>query len=65
MSAIPEEFVQKTSERSADVPQPFPLHGNRLVHAPPRLLFDHLELRPHAVPPGLPLDLEFALAGRA
>ena len=37
-----------------DVPQPFPL-----VHAPPHLLFEHLELRSHAVRPGLPFDLEF------
>src|ERR1700730_7451814 len=48
-----------------DVPQPFPLNWDRLVHAPPHLLFDHLELRPHAVAPGLPYDLEFALASLA
>src|SRR6516165_1053133 len=46
-----------------DVPQPFPLLGDRLVHAPPHLLFDHRELRSHAVPPGLPFDLEFSRAG--
>ena len=45
-----------------DVPQPFPLNGDRLVHAPPHLLFDHLELRSHAVRPGLPSDLEFTRA---
>jgi hypothetical protein len=39
---------------------PLPLLGDRLVHASPHLLFDHLELRPHAVPPGLPFDLELA-----
>jgi len=48
-----------------DMPQPLPLYGNRLVHAPPHLLFDHLKLRPHAVSPGLPFDLEFARAGFA
>ena len=48
-----------------DMPQPFPLVGDRLVHAPPHLLFDHLELRPHAVAPGLPFDLEFARVGFA
>src|SRR5262249_41738144 len=46
-----------------DIPQPFPLRGDRLVHAPPHLLFEHLELRPHAVRTGLPLDLEFTRAG--
>src|SRR5947209_4447585 len=45
--------------------QPFPLIGDRLVHVLPHLLFDHLELRPHALRPGLPLDLEFALPGLA
>src|SRR6266516_694570 len=48
-----------------DVPQPLSLFGNWLMHAPPHLLFDHLELRLHAVSPGLPLDLEFALASPA
>src|SRR5215813_14272271 len=46
-----------------DVPQPFPLIGEWLVHALPQLLFDHPQLRPHAISPGLPFDLEFALAG--
>src|SRR5262249_36751696 len=46
-----------------DIPQPFPLRGDRLGHAPPHLPFEHLELRPHAVRPGLPFDLEFARAG--
>src|SRR5262245_53746507 len=41
-----------------DVPQPFPLIREWLVHALPQLLFDHPQLRPHAVPPGLPLDQE-------
>src|SRR5262245_56088689 len=48
-----------------DVPQPFPLCGDRLVHAPPHFLFDHLELRSHAVPSGPPFDLEFPRAGLA
>src|SRR5262249_44553532 len=46
-----------------DVPQPFPLIGEWLGHALPQLLFDHPQLRPHAISPGLPFDLEFALAG--
>src|SRR5262249_48487614 len=37
-----------------DVPQPFPLIGEWLVHALPQLLFDHPQLRPHAISPGLP-----------
>src|SRR6516225_8638767 len=48
-----------------DVPQPFPLIGEWLVHALPQLLFDHPQLRPHAISPGLPFDLEVALAGLA
>jgi hypothetical protein len=35
------------------------------MHAPPHLRFDHLELCPHAISPGFPLDLEFALASLA
>jgi hypothetical protein len=41
------------------------LFGDWLMHAPPHLLFDHLELCPHAVASGFPFDLEFALAGLA
>src|SRR4051794_33545362 len=53
-------------EVAADDPcQPLSLFGDRLMHAPPHLRFDHLELRLHAVSPGLPLDLEFARAGLA
>jgi hypothetical protein len=48
-----------------DIVQPLSLFGNRLVHAPPHLLFDHPQLRPHAVAPGLPFELEFTLAGFA
>ena len=43
-----------------DLPQPSPLFGDRLVHSSPQLLLDVLELRPHAVAPGLPLKLEVA-----
>jgi hypothetical protein len=46
-------------------PQPLPLLGNRLMHAPSHLLLDLLELRPHAVPSGFPSDLEFPRAGLA
>jgi hypothetical protein len=48
-----------------DPPQPFPLLRDWLMHAPPHLLFDHLELRPHAVPSALPLKLELACSGFA
>src|SRR6476620_4340554 len=48
-----------------DVPQPFSLKWDRLVHAPPHLRFDHLELRMHAVSPGFPFDLEFAMPSLA
>src|SRR3954462_10331404 len=43
-------------------PQPLALIRNWLVHAPPHLLFAHLELRPHAVRSGFPFNLEFARA---
>ena len=46
-----------------DLPQPFPLDGNRLVHAPFQFLLDGFQLRPHAVAPGLPFEQEAALAG--
>jgi hypothetical protein len=42
-------------EAGDDLPQPFPLLGDRLVHAPPQLPLNLLELYPHAVAPG-PLD---------
>jgi hypothetical protein len=32
------------------------------VHTPPQFLFDSLQLYPHAIPSGLPFDLEFAPA---
>src|SRR6185295_10206184 len=43
-----------------DTAQPLSLVGDRVVHAPPHLLFYRLELRPHAVATGLPPNLEFA-----
>jgi len=43
-----------------DLLQPSSLLGNRLMHAPSQFLFDGLQLCLHAVPPGLPFDLEFA-----
>ena len=59
LSACPQEVA------ADDPSQPLPLLGDRLVHASPHLLFDLLELRPHAVPPGLPFDLEFVLMSLA
>src|ERR1700738_5435348 len=41
-----------------DLSQPFPLDRDRLVPAPPQLLFDRLQLCPHAVGAGDPVDLE-------
>ena len=38
--------------------EPFPLLGNRLMHALSQLLLDRLELCPHAVAPVLPFDQE-------
>jgi hypothetical protein len=43
-----------------DLSQPFPLDRDRLVPAPPQLLLDRLQLRPHAIGPRLPFDLELA-----
>src|SRR5260370_40282134 len=43
-----------------DLLQPSSLLGNWLMHAPSQFLFDGLQLCLHAVPPGLPFDLEFA-----
>jgi hypothetical protein len=36
-----------------DLSQPFPLDRDRLMHSPAQFLFDRLQLRPHAVGPGL------------
>src|ERR1039458_8450819 len=44
-----------------DLPQPFPLFGNRMVHSTPELRLNVQELRPQAVAPGLPLNLEGSL----
>src|ERR1700726_1772297 len=41
-----------------DLPQPVSLFWDSLVHSLPQLRLDFLELRPHAVAPGLPLKLE-------
>src|SRR6516165_4780277 len=41
-----------------DLPQPVTLIWDSLVHSPPQLRLDFLELRLHAVAPGLPLKLE-------
>src|SRR5258708_7402467 len=41
-----------------DLPQPFSLDGNRLVHTLPQFLLDGLHLRPQEVAAGLPFDQE-------
>jgi hypothetical protein len=43
---------------SLDLLQPVALIWDSLVHSPPQLRLDFLELRLHAVAPGLPLKLE-------
>src|SRR5215470_12042626 len=48
-----------------DLSQPFPLIGDRLVHAPAQLPLDLPQLRSHAIPPGVPFDLEFARSSLA
>jgi hypothetical protein len=40
------------------LPEPFSLRRYRFVHAPPQVLLDLPELRPHAITSGLPLQLE-------
>ena len=45
--------------------QPSPLFGDRPVHLPPQLLLDFLELGPHTVPPGFPLEQKCAPAAAA
>src|SRR5271165_7269771 len=52
-------------EAAHDLPQPLPLLGDRPMHAPPQLLLHLQQLRPHAVPPGLPFELEVAPAAFA
>jgi hypothetical protein len=41
---------------SNDLPQPLALLGNWLVHPPPQLLLYLLDLCPHAVASGFPLE---------
>src|SRR3974377_666429 len=52
-------------EASDHLREPFPLFGDRRVLLPPQLLFDFLELGPHAVPPGFPLEQKVAPAATA
>jgi hypothetical protein len=47
-----------------DLLQPTSLLGNRLMNAPSQFLFDGLQLCLHAIPPGLPFDLEGLAEGR-
>jgi hypothetical protein len=46
-----------------DLLEPLPLLADRLVHPLTQFPTDFLELRPHAVTPGLPMNEEVALAG--
>src|ERR1700756_3472784 len=46
-----------------DAPQPLPLLGDRVVRALLQRLLDLPKLLLHAVPPGFPLNLEFARSG--
>ena len=46
---------------SDNLRQPAPLFGDRLVHPVSHLLLDLLELAPHAVTPGFPLEEKLAL----
>jgi hypothetical protein len=50
-------------EACHDLPQPFPLFGDRPVHASSHFLFQLQELRPHTVSPCFPVDQEAALSG--
>jgi hypothetical protein len=45
-------------EAGYDLPQPFPLFGDRLMHSPSHLLLDLLERRPHAIDTGFSLQCE-------
>src|SRR5215472_17004667 len=47
---------------SHDLPQPFPLLGDRLMHSTQELRLNVPQLAPHAVASGLPLKLEGAAA---
>src|SRR5262249_31480608 len=48
---------------SDNLRQPAPLLGDRLVHPLSHLLLDLLELAPHAVTSGFPLEEELAVTG--
>src|SRR5215831_3251495 len=48
-----------------DLSEPFPLCGDRLVHAPTQLPLDLPQLRSHAVRSGIPFNLEFARSSLA
>ena len=48
-----------------NLPQPSSLVGDGLVHSPPQLLLDLLELRPRAVGTALPLEEEAAFVRSA
>src|ERR1700692_2296462 len=43
---------------SNHLPEPFPLFGDRIIHALSQLLLDLPELRSHTIAAGLPLQLE-------
>jgi hypothetical protein len=45
-------------EAGYDLPQPFPLLGNGMMHSPSHLFLDFLELRPHSVTSGFSLKRE-------
>jgi hypothetical protein len=45
-------------EAAYDLPQPFPLFRDGLMHPPSHLLFDVLELRSHSVTAGFSLQRE-------
>src|SRR5271157_1623634 len=52
-------------EASDNLRQPVSLFRDRQVHPPPQLLLDFLELGPHTVPPGFPLEQKIAPAAAA
>src|SRR5271157_2857475 len=52
-------------EASDNLRQPVSLFRDRQVHPPPQLLLDFLELGPHTVPPGFPLEQKIAPAATA
>jgi hypothetical protein len=48
-----------------DLSQPFPLYGDRLIHALAQSLLDGLQLRLHTITSRFPFNLEFAPTGLA